>query len=309
MIGIRRIRRLRPLEQLAAWLVVALVVALERHGAGGVRHADVFSWLIGAIGFLADAAEFVISGVEMTLTAAVGWLVSSVGWIVGKLGDVVVSTGSIFSKTWDGLSGLWSNVVRPAIGWLSDIVSRFARWLQSFIQPLLDWARAVRDELLAIYRRFVAPILNALNIAKNILDLLAQIHIPFAAALDQYVAELEHWITEGYLKILGEVNKVLDTLNGLFTFDGLLQRFVLIRSVQRDWLLVQRSLLNPMNKSLTDTQTAKNNARWRPQNQNEVLDALAHYVNGGSNDTGDAVAASVDHAVDYFNAFDGSQAA
>lgn len=309
MSRIRRLRRLTRIERLAAWLALALVAALDAHGPHAGQHADVFSWAVAAFGFITDVASIVIGGVEVALGAAVSWLVAVVGWIGTKLADIVVSTGSIFSKTWDALEGLWTDVVKPALSWLSDVVTRFARWLENFIKPLLDWARAVRDELISLYKTFLKPILDALTLTRNVLDILAKLHVPFAAALDGYVTQLESWLTEAYLKVLREVNTVMDTLSGLFTLDGLLQRFVLIRSIQRDWHLVQRSLLNPMRKPLDDTQSARLNAAWNPQPAADLHAALGAYLDGQSNDTGDTVDANVARAEELWDALDDSEAA
>lgn len=301
-------RTLGVWPSLAFWAGMLLLAYLDRHAVGGFRRADVFSWLIGALGFLEDAASFIISGIEVGLSAAVGWLVAAVGWIVGTIGDVVVSTGSLFAKTWEGLTTLWGNVVEPFIETVANAIERAYSWVKDLLSPLFQWAAAVRDELLSIYKTFIKPVLDALTISRGILDILAKLHVPFAQALDNYATELQGWITTAYLEVLGKVNLLINTLNGLFTFDGLLQRFVLIRSIQRDWSLVSRALLNPMNKGLDDTQQAKLDARWQPQAPDDLQSALADYINGGENDTGAAVDAAVQNAVDYWNTFSGTAA-
>jgi hypothetical protein len=306
---IRPVRRLTAWERAGVWLALALLAYLDSRGRVQATHADVFSWFLSALGFLEDVGNVIISGIEVALTTAVSWLVTAVTWIGGKIADIVLSTGSIFSKTWDALSSLWSDVIKPALSWIADAIKSFASWLHDFISPLLDWAKTVRDWVLEIYRDFVKPILDALAISKGILDILTALHVPFAATLDGYVQDLESWITKAYLEVLGKVNLVLNTINGLFTLDGLLQRFVLLRSVQRDIVFVQRALMNPSNRPLSDFDQAAQNARWQPQAPGDLQDALVDYVNGGTNDTGAAIDAAVQNAVDYWNAFDDSQAA
>jgi hypothetical protein len=302
-------RTLGAWPSLAFWLAFAVVVWLDRRAGIATQRAEVFSFLLSAFAFIADAAEFIISGIEVGLTTAVTWLISAVGWVVVQIGNIVVSTGSIFAKTWDALKGLWSDVIEPFVEAVENVVERVYGWLKDLLAPLFQWAQAVRDELLAIYKTFIKPILDGLSIARGILDILAKLHVPFAAALDQYATELQGWITKAYLDVLGKVNLVLNTLNGLFTFDGLLQRFVLIRSIQRDVVFVQRAMLNPMNKPLSDFDQARSNARWQPQGGAELQSALADYIDGGENDTGAAVDAAVQSAVDYWNNFDDSEAA
>ena len=188
--GIRPVRRLTVIERCGLWLALALLLYLDRHAVGGVVHADVFSWLIAAFGFLEDVGNVIIGGIEVAISTAVGWLVSAVTWLGGKIVDIVMSTGTIFSKTWDALEGLWTDVIKPGLAWLADTVERFASWLKDFIQPLLDWAKTIRDYVLEIYKDFIKPILDALAIAKGILDILTALHVPFAATLDGYVQDL-----------------------------------------------------------------------------------------------------------------------
>lgn len=302
-------RTLGVWPSLAFWAGMLLLAYLDRHAVGGFHRADVFSWLIGALGFLEDAASFIISGIEVGLSAAVSWLVAAVGWMVGTIGDIVVSTGSLFAKTWDGLTTLWGNVVEPFIETVADAIERAYSWVKDLLSPLFQWAAAVRDELLSIYKTFIKPVLDALTISRGILDILAKLHVPFAQALDNYATELQGWITTAYLEVLGKVNLLINTLNGLFTFDGLLQRFVLIRSVQRDWSLVQRALFNPMNAALSDEDQARANARFQPQAADDLQSALGEYIEGGSNDTGAAIDAAVQNAITYWESFGDSEAA
>lgn len=305
----RRRRRLSIAQSAGVWMLVALLAWIDRDGCLLATRADVFSFLLAALGFIENAVEFVISGVEVTLSAAVTWLIGSVGWLVARVGDIVVSTGSIFAKTWDGLKALWANVVEPVVWELDALIARFYRWLQNLLAPVLEWARAVRDELVGLYRAFVAPILNALRTAQAILDVLAKLHVPFAAALDQYTSELETWISSEYLKVLGWVNRFIDTLNNLVTLDGLLQRFVLLRSIERDWYLVQRALVNPMFGKLTEKQSYRLTVAWKPQPATDLHAQLGDYLDGGSNDSGDVIDAAVAAGTDYWDSFDDSQAA
>ena len=109
--------------------------------------------------------------------------------------------------------------------------------------------------------------------------------------------------------MLGKVNLVINTINGLFTLDGLLQRFVLLRSIQRDFVFVQRALLNPMNKGIDDTQQARLDAAWKPQSATDISDALSDYFDGGSNDTGDTIDAAIANANTLWDTLSDSEAA
>lgn len=227
-------RRLGVVATVSIWLAFACLVWLDHNGRIVAQRSAVFTFLVSAFGFIVNAAQLIFDGIELTIDAAVTWLVTAFGWIAARLGEFIVSTGSIFAKTWDALGALWSKVVQPIILQIDDWFKRFSRWLNDLVAPVLKWAQAVRNEIQLIYRTFVRPVLDALDATKHVLDILAKLHVPFAAALERYTTELESWIVENYLRVTGYVNHILDVLDSVLTLDGLLQRLVLVRSLERD---------------------------------------------------------------------------
>jgi hypothetical protein len=229
-------RALQPWQAVLLWALIAFLWWLDqRFPVPGPRHeAHIFGWLIYALSAVATASEVVIAGIEASIELAVVWLASAVGWISSRLIDLFISTGAVFAKVWDALTGLWERVVVPVIREIDSWYERFRGWLARVVAPLVEWAQRVRDELTLIYRRFVRPILDVIDTTRRVLDILAKLHVPFAAQLDQYLTEAEQWFASEWLRLTGYVNRILDTLDGLLTFDGLLQRFVFIRTLERD---------------------------------------------------------------------------
>jgi hypothetical protein len=215
----RHIQRQPPPRVLAVLVVGAFLLAawLDRHRAGAVQEANLFSWIVAALQFVAQNIGPIVHAAIDTVEDALVYLARSVGWIAARLVSIVTSSGAMFARVWE-----WVRLVRVTA------------WLKNYFKPVFDFLSHVRTVLMDIYTRFLKPILTALAIIDAFLRLLADFHVEWAAKLDQIVQEIQGAITENFLKMLGWVNEARDVINAVVTPDRLFQRLPIIRTLNRD---------------------------------------------------------------------------
>jgi hypothetical protein len=235
----RRRATLPPLSPLTLGVLAALALArgvwLAYHPAPApLVSSAFFGFIIAIISAVASALGAAGGAIATASLAVINWLTTSVGWITRRLADTVRATGGVFSRTWSALRGLWSNVVRPALRQLVTWTKQLRAWLTQKLAPVFRLLSRVRERIRAIYTNVLKPILDAIETTRYVLQVLAKLHVPFAKALDGYLAQAEAAITENYIRLLGYVNKITDTLNAIVTGDLLFQRVPFLRSLKRD---------------------------------------------------------------------------
>lgn len=193
-----------------------------------------FGFILAAISLVAGWLGAAGGAIATASLAVINWLTTSVGWLGRRLTDVVRATGGVFSRAWSALRGLWTDVVRPALRALYRWVSEFRDWLTKKLAPVFRVLARIRERLRSLYQHVIRPILDVIETTRAVLRTLAALHVPFARALDRYLAEVESVITENYLRIVGYVNQITNVLNAIVTGDLLLQRLPFLRSLARD---------------------------------------------------------------------------
>jgi hypothetical protein len=262
-------RRRLLLRSLVVWGVLGALAWLDRDRHVQANQAAVFAFIVSAIGWIVDV-------LATAAAATVTYLATVVSYIAKILWGFLADSGAMFAKVWDGIKVVWSDAVKPFLGWLHDMYDRVKDWMVRTFGPIIKWAERLREGFIDVYNRFVKPIVDALNTIKAVLDMLAKLHVPFAQRLEDFVDEVERAIVDNYLKLLGYINKIIDTLNGYFTLDGLLQRQLHLRTAMRDVFYLWR---------------VAENSRWRP-NTDAELEAIKRSsetadAQQGVTDTGD----------------------
>jgi hypothetical protein len=277
-------------RSLLVWLVLGAIAYFD-HPVAVVQRAEFFGWLVP---FLVNVgkdvggvlATYFLEGVKGALAALGG----AVRWIIGQLKSFIVSAGAMFAKVWRSLEGFWKNVIRKELLALHDQFIRLRNWLRYIFKPLIDFLDKVRDKIKEIWDKHFKPILDAIDTARRVLAILAKLHIPFAAQLEGYLAKTEQWIIDRYNQLNADLNKVRDTINGILTLDGFLQRFLLLRSIERDVFYVWRALVNSGTRSLTGAEQHKLQKFGATLSTQETTDQIAAHWNGETSDVGTRVA-------------------
>lgn len=211
------------------------------------------------------------------------WVVANLSLVVAKLSNGFKALGAGLlqglKRAWDFTRKLYDDVLKPAWSKFWRIFDKFRRWLDDTFGPVLEWLRVLRDNVLQFYRNYVRPWLDLIDVTRKVLRVLAALHIPFARKLDRWLGELERRIEQPFRFLIGEINKVITIVNRVVTLDGLLQRLVLIRTLERDMRYAARGLFNWRVKPLdaqdwTDVRKAMNK-RTEAQVTGEFSDLVA----------------------------------
>lgn len=187
------------------------------------------------------ALSFIWGGIEAGLAAIVQFLVWAYNLLIAMVlaaGNALLALGRVVEA---GLKDVWAfsqwtydNVLKPAWTKFWNLVDRLKTTLDKLFAPVFKFLRTVRDEIIKLYAHFVRPVLDIIDATRVVLDGLKALHIEWAAALDNWLQDLETKINEPFQFVLSQINGLIDWVNKIATFDGLLQRLALVRSLERD---------------------------------------------------------------------------
>jgi len=229
----RRLRAARWALSLLVWAALAGLYALDAHAPRGVVHADVFSAIWAGISFIANLLGTVGGAIATSLEAVVAYLVTAVSWLASRVASLLFNTGGMFAKAWDGLKIVWRDVLKPALTWVDHELGRLHDWLVDTFKPVFQFLKRVQDELNAIYKRFVRPILDTIDFIRAINRVLLTFHIHLLEALDKVLQQIEQRIEEPFLWINQQLTRIWNLFDLIITFDGLYQRLTLLKSLRR----------------------------------------------------------------------------
>jgi hypothetical protein len=147
-------------------------------------------------------------------------------------------------KTWDFFEDTYEHVIKPAWNKFYAWYRRAREWLERVIGPVYKFLERLRGELRKLYDRWVRPILDSIDIARRVLGVLRSFGWDWVVRLDGYLTNLQERIDQPFRYALAKLNEVINLVNRVITFNGLIQRVALIRSIERDIRLVNRAFLN-----------------------------------------------------------------
>lgn len=231
--------RTRLLRSTLVWVVLALLVWLDRHALAGAQRAEMFGWLVDAFIWIWRAYTAVEAFIEAHLVAVVTWLWDAVRWLSSHVADFLASTGGMFARVWESAKQFYESVLRPALVWLYDFYTKVRDWLAKVFKPVFEFLRDVRDVIKDIYKRFISPILTIIDVTRAGLRVLGDLGVEWARKLDAKLGEIEGIIQRNFVMVLGRVNQVIDILDSVVNVDRLFQRLPFIRTLDRDagyWL-------------------------------------------------------------------------
>jgi hypothetical protein len=147
-------------------------------------------------------------------------------------------------ESWQFLRTVYDDVLKPAWQTFWRWFDRFRGWLESIFRPVFDFLNTLRQWVLDIYTKYVRPIVDAIDIARRVLRVLSSLGLDWARALDARLAQLQDHIQAPFRIALAKINEIVNLLNTVVTFNGLIQRVALLRSIERDIRYVQRAFAN-----------------------------------------------------------------
>lgn len=245
--------------------------------------------------------SWIWGGIESATVALVHYLL----WFVNFLFGAIIATGNALVKlgrvvegglkdVWDFSKWTYDNVLKPIGLKIYNLVVRVKHALDKLLRPVFTFLKAVRDEILKIYTRFVRPVLDIIDATRAILQILEKLHIAWAAALDNWLTTIEGKINDSFLFVLQQINGLINWVNKIATFDGLLQRFALVASLERDaayWIgTFWRHTVGTLPATNTPGTTLNPFPPYGPDYYGQQL--AAFYTTGGG-DLADGIAAAV----------------
>ncbi len=289
------------IRALVALGVVALCAWLDRDGCVLAQHAGIFSVIWAAISAVGEALGAAGGAIATSLESVVAWLITQVGWLAGRVAGILASTGGMFARVWDWSRQLWANVLKPSLIWLKDKFDQVRAWLRTKFGPVFDFLHTVRQHILDFYKNFIRPVLDAIDVARGFLRILEDLGIQWARKLDQALGEIEQAITENFLRVLGELNRVINVINGVVDGSLLFRRAPFMLTLERDVYRVWRVLGNARARPLTELEQAQLNRAVHSQSVPEMTADLVAYFGGAQNDVGQVIDALAAQLITDFN--------
>jgi hypothetical protein len=213
---------------LLVWLIVALLAYLDaahplvRQPIAELFLAGLISAIAAVFGWLADKA------------VTIGTILWQVAVLIGRaVGQAMIGVASVLGKTFGVLGKLWSNVLRPFVGWAWREFQALHAWLERTFRPALEFLYKVRAKILELYTKYMRPVLDTIEITRRLLQLLAALRLEWARTLDRKLAELEHRLTLPLLEAMRAINWTINWIDRIVDFDGFFQRVTLIQSLLR----------------------------------------------------------------------------
>lgn len=122
----------------------------------------------------------------------------------------------------NGIDYLWTRYVRPIAQALWTAAEKVSAFLKRILGPVIEVLVKLQKALTWLWTNVVSPILDAIGMARRVLQLLGKLGFEWALKADAWLADLERRIIQGFGKLTGWLNEVLDFLWQITTPAGLL---------------------------------------------------------------------------------------
>jgi hypothetical protein len=213
-------------------------------GSSGTDFGGGFGGLIGGIisgiaslfGGNNDSAE--ISAINDRLSNLGNFVLQAIGALTNQVNYNTGSDqigGNLWAKIFGGILG-------PIVGLFSGLIHGVSGDLSKLLGPLSSALGKLRDQIRHIYDAWLRPILRVIDTTRQILRVLAALHLQWAAAADAALGKLEGKLTAPLLLATKKINELSNQVNRIVTLDGALQRVTLLQSLVKHAGCVQRAL-------------------------------------------------------------------
>lgn len=239
----------RPAPPFWFLLLLCAIEALAWQQLGGAARDDgsqVAFWQI--IGLIAGAIWTGVQVAGKVALTILTWSVKLLWAFAISVNNAAIAIGRVLvnfgQKAWSFLRLTYDEVLKPAWQFFWKWFDRLRRWIQTAVGPVLDFLDKIRGWVLGFYETYVRPILDALGIARRVLNLLASLGFDWARALDAKLRWLEEKIDAPFRVVIQKLNEIVDVIDRVVTLDGLFQRVAYIRTLERDLRFVGRAIVN-----------------------------------------------------------------
>lgn len=222
-----------------------------------------------------------VQAVGAAIAAVFGWLadkavtVALVVWHAVQIAGVAIwnfakQIGGVFVKLYDLLGKFWRDVLKPVVSFIWRNIDRIHDWLKRTLGPVITFLEKVRARVWEIYDRYFKPVLDTIELARRVTQILAALHVKWAAELDRKLAELEDRLLWPVREAMMRINQLIAWTDRVIDMNGLYSRGILIRSMWRDIEAQWKMLNNAQSKPLTDAEKeqARTRVEWPTTEQN-----------------------------------------
>lgn len=234
----------RAFRSCVVWGVLLFILWLDRDRRVLAHQEHVFAFVIAGLKFLWDVVQTVGTAIAISLEAIVSWLVAAFGWLAGVVAHLMKSTGAIFAKAWQGLKIVWNDVLKPTIRWVDKAITRLHDWLKRTLKPLITFLRSVKDHIDSFYKKFVRPILDTIDFVHQLNRVLTTFHLNFLQKIDATLQKFESYVNARFEWVYARINLAQDWINSIIDGGGLFQRWVFLRTLERDVMRSWQILFN-----------------------------------------------------------------
>ncbi len=171
----------------------------------------------------------------------IGGIVGATIPIIGPIVDAILGSGNALKQfahdvglavklIWQALSQslmavilLVRDGVLGLLRRLKDLIDDIRRKLGPILGAVIEHAKAIRDLIDNIFKRFIAPILQTIQHIRQVLTIFKVFHLKFAQVLDAKLAQVESDIATRFLKVKQTINQMLDWMELIADPSGILK--------------------------------------------------------------------------------------
>jgi hypothetical protein len=163
---------------------------------------------------LAELAQFITQVLVATIEAIVQFLVGAFKFLLSLL------------------QTLFNDIIHGHFKDLWDDYINFIAKLRAWLKPALDYYHHLLVLWQAVFNKYMKPILQVITAMRKVLGIFRQLHIKWAAKLDDYLAKIEGVIIGIYLKVVAAINRHASFIYMLTSPTGFLRLVPLLHVVQ-----------------------------------------------------------------------------
>jgi len=241
----RRVQR-RLVTTVLAWLALGAIWTLNSAWPlhAPPHHEALLDWIIG-IGAIVGKFLFAFGGASVAaIIRAFNALRRAFVELGRTLQAAIWEVGKRIARAVRAFAALLRQALPKWLQWAYHKILKLEAWLKQKFAPLVNFLRRVRDELNALYKKFVRPIIDTIEFIRQLNRVLEFFHIHVLQSLDRVLAEIESRIDQAVLWLYSRLTIVENWIDKIITLDGLFQRLTLLRSLERDVLYQWRILTN-----------------------------------------------------------------
>jgi phage-related protein len=188
---------------------------------------------LALVSWASNAIDGQIAALVVWVTAGFNTMfgdISATNALLGGLGDAV---HSVFSTLWTWITNLWQWFHDHIIQKLQDLIDKIKDKLKKIFGPLLCHLRQQIDAYKKLWNQYVKPIIDFLQRVRMAILIFRLLGFKWAKKLDQRIVALENAITNSFLGVLANLNRLADWLNYIIDPFGIFQPSIWFGSISQ----------------------------------------------------------------------------